>query len=47
MEVFEYWESDLDVLKYMFWIDHNDINKSINWIKREVIYDGKEYILKL
>jgi len=26
-EVFECWESDPEVAKYMFWTSHNDINK--------------------
>lgn len=26
-EVFEGWESDADVAKYMFWSSHNDIEK--------------------
>ncbi|SHI94759.1 Protein N-acetyltransferase, RimJ/RimL family [Clostridium cavendishii DSM 21758] len=35
-EVFECWESDSDVAKYMFWISHNDINKTIGWIEEEI-----------
>ena len=35
-EVFECWESDPEVAKYMFWTSHNDINKTINWIKKEL-----------
>lgn len=35
-EVFECWESDPEVAKYMFWDSHNDINKTINWVKKEL-----------
>jgi ribosomal-protein-alanine N-acetyltransferase len=35
-DVFECWESDADVAKYMFWNSHNDINKTIEWIKEEI-----------
>ncbi len=35
-DVFECWESDPDVAKYMFWTSHNDKNKTIEWIKSEV-----------
>lgn len=34
-EVFECWESDPDVAKYMFWTSHNEINKTIAWVKEE------------
>lgn len=34
--VFECWESDPDVAKYMFWSSHNDINKTLEWVKREL-----------
>ena len=34
-EVFECWESDPVVAKYMFWTSHNDINKTISWVKKE------------
>ena len=27
-DVFECWESDPDVAKYMFWTSHNDIEKT-------------------
>ncbi|MBQ7065890.1 MAG: GNAT family N-acetyltransferase [Lachnospiraceae bacterium] len=27
-DVFECWESDSDVAKYMFWTSHNDIEKT-------------------
>ena len=35
-EVFDGWESDPDVAKYMFWSSHNDINKTIEWVKKEL-----------
>ena len=35
-EVFQGWESDAEVAKYMFWTSHNDINKTINWVKKEL-----------
>ena len=35
-EVFECWESDPDVAKYMFWESHNDINKTICWVREEL-----------
>lgn len=35
-EVFECWESDPEVAKYMFWISHNDITRTQEWIKSEV-----------
>ncbi len=35
-EVFECWESDPDVARYMFWTSHNDINKTIKWINKEI-----------
>lgn len=35
-EVFECWESDPDVAKYMFWCSHNDIEKTKKWIAFEV-----------
>lgn len=34
--VFECWESDPDVAKYMFWTSHNDINKTKEWLKFEI-----------
>ena len=27
-DVFECWESDPDIAKYMFWTSHNDIEKT-------------------
>jgi ribosomal-protein-alanine N-acetyltransferase len=36
-EVFECWESDPSVAKYMFWTSHNDINKTACWVKEELI----------
>lgn len=35
-EVFECWESDPEVAKYMFWTSHNDINKTKEWIHFEL-----------
>ena len=36
MEVFECWESDPKVAKYMFWTSHNDLNKTKEWIQFEL-----------
>lgn len=35
-EVFECWESDPDVAKYMFWTAHNDPSKTKAWIAFEI-----------
>ena len=35
-EVFECWESDPNVSKYMFWTSHNEINKTIGWVQEEI-----------
>lgn len=35
-DVFECWESDPDVAKYMFWTSHNDIEKTREWIAFEL-----------
>ena len=35
-DVFECWESDPDVAQYMFWTSHNDIEKTKEWILREL-----------
>lgn len=35
-DVFECWESDADVAKYMFWSSHNDIKKTKAWISFEL-----------
>ncbi|MFL0248039.1 GNAT family N-acetyltransferase [Candidatus Clostridium stratigraminis] len=35
-DVFECWESDPDVAKYMFWESHNEINKTIDWVRKEL-----------
>ena len=35
-EVFECWESDPEVAKYMFWTSHNDLNKTKEWIAFEL-----------
>lgn len=31
-DVFEDWERDADVAKYMLWNSHNDIKKTKEWI---------------
>ena len=36
INVFECWESDPDVAKYMFWTSHNDIAKTKEWIDFEL-----------
>ena len=36
IDVFECWESDPDVAKYMFWTSHNDIEKTKEWIAFEL-----------
>ena len=36
VNVFECWESDPDVAKYMFWTSHNDIEKTKEWIMFEL-----------
>ena len=40
--VFEGWESDPDVAKYMFWTSHNDIEKTKEWIAFELGQIDKE-----
>ena len=35
-EVFNSWESDPDVAKYMFWTSHSDISKTIEWLASEI-----------
>lgn len=35
-DVFETWESDPDVAKYMFWTSHNDIAKTREWLSFEL-----------
>ena len=35
-DVFETWESDADVAKYMFWSSHDDIEKTREWISFEI-----------
>lgn len=35
-DVFNTWESDPDVAKYMFWTSHNDIQKTRDWISFEI-----------
>lgn len=34
--VFDGWETDEEVAKYMFWTAHNDINKTIEWLQFEI-----------
>ena len=34
--VFQCWESDPDVARYMFWCSHNYINKTKEWISLEI-----------
>ncbi len=41
-DVFECWESDPDVAKYMFWTSHNDIEKTKEWIAFEIGQIEKE-----
>lgn len=36
-DVFNCWESDPDVAKYMFWTSHNDVNKTIERVEKELI----------
>ena len=40
--VFECWECDPDVAKYMFWTSHNDIKKTKEWIAFELGQIEKE-----
>lgn len=40
--VFECWESDPDVARYMFWTSHNDIEKTKEWIAFELGQIEKE-----
>lgn len=35
-DVYECWESDPEVAKYMFWCSHNDIEKTKQWILSEI-----------
>lgn len=35
-DVFDCWESDPDVARYMFWTSHNDIEKTKEWIAFEI-----------
>ena len=35
-EVFECWESDPDVARYMFWTSHNEIEKTREWLAFEL-----------
>ena len=43
-DVFECWESDPDVEKYMFWCSHNDIEKTKNWVRKEQNKIDNRYI---
>ena len=36
LTVFECWESDPEVAKYMFWTSHNDIEKTKEWVLFEL-----------
>lgn len=36
LAVFEGWESDPEVAKYMFWTSHNDIEKTKEWVAFEI-----------
>ena len=36
LDVFECWESDPEVAKYMFWTSHNDIEKTKEWLSFEI-----------
>lgn len=36
VSVFDCWETDPDVAKYMFWISHSDIEKTREWITFEI-----------
>ena len=35
-DVYNVWERDSEVAKYMFWTSHNDINKTIEWVNFEI-----------
>lgn len=41
-DVFECWESDPEVAKYMFWTSHNDIEKTRDWISFELDQISKD-----
>ena len=42
IQVFECWECDPDVAKYMFWTSHNDIEKTKEWVSFELRQIEKE-----
>lgn len=42
-DVFECWESDPDVARYMFWTSHNDMEKTREWIAFELGQIEKQY----
>lgn len=47
LDVFECWESDPDVAKYMFWTSHNDIEKTkeqLSFIMKRKLSVGKSAI---
>ena len=35
-DVYECWESNPDVAKYMLWTSHNEISKTIAWVEKEI-----------
>lgn len=41
-DVFYGWETDPDVARYMMWTSHNDINKTIGWVKEELSKIGAD-----
>lgn len=41
-DVFDCWESDPEVARYMFWTSHNDINKTKEWIAFELEQINKD-----
>lgn len=41
-DVFDGWESDSDVAKYIFWTSHNDIEKTKEWIAFEITQIEKD-----
>ena len=42
LAVFNGWESDRDVAKYMLWTSHNDIEKTKEWISFEITRIDKD-----
>ena len=41
--VFNGWESDPKVAKYMFWCSHNDLEKTKKWISFEINQIPSDY----